>query len=172
MAEIYERGLSLGVMSKAYGLPGLRIGWVATRDRRLLDRMNRLKHYLSICNSAPSEVLARIALKSRSQILERNRKLVAANLELCDTFFRKHSNLFEWHAVDGGYVAFPGYRGPGGAEGFCRALVEEAGILLLPPSIFASALTPTPVNRFRISFGRRAMGQMLERLDEYLERRF
>ncbi|MEM9106477.1 MAG: pyridoxal phosphate-dependent aminotransferase, partial [Pseudomonadota bacterium] len=58
VADLYERGLSLNVMSKAYGLPGLRIGWIACQDTALLSRMERMKHYLSICNSGPSEQLA------------------------------------------------------------------------------------------------------------------
>ncbi len=62
-AELFDRGISLNVMSKAYGLPGLRIGWIACRDRALLQRMEGMKHYLSICNSRPSEVLATIALE-------------------------------------------------------------------------------------------------------------
>ena len=63
IADIYEKGLSLNVMSKAYGLPGLRIGWIASKDIELLDKMERMKHYLSICNSSPSELLSIIALK-------------------------------------------------------------------------------------------------------------
>jgi len=57
-ADAYEKGLSLNVMSKAYGLPGLRIGWIASKDTELLGEIEKYKHYLSICNSAPSERLA------------------------------------------------------------------------------------------------------------------
>jgi len=46
IADVYEKGLSLGVMSKSYGLPGLRIGWIACQDRSVLSKMERLKHYL------------------------------------------------------------------------------------------------------------------------------
>ena len=73
VADIYERGLSLNVMSKAYGLPGLRLGWIMCKDKTILQNMERYKHYLSICNSAPSEHLSMIALKAKKQILERNR---------------------------------------------------------------------------------------------------
>ena len=90
VADLYEKGLSLGVMSKAYGLPGLRIGWIGCRDRELLMRMERMKHYLSICNSGPSEALAGIALKNRQSILERNNALVRTNLDLLDDFFAEY----------------------------------------------------------------------------------
>ena len=96
VADVYERGLSLNVMSKAYGLPGLRIGWIATKDRDLLSRMERVKHYLSICNSAPSEVLSIIALRARDQLLERNHALIRENLEQLNAFFADYPDLFDW----------------------------------------------------------------------------
>ena len=153
-ADLSAGALSLNVMSKSLGLPGLRIGWITCRDRALLSRLERAKHYTTICNSAPSEVLARIALKARATILDRNRALIAANLPVFDAFFAEFPDVFEWHPPDGGCVAYPRYLGPGGVEEFCRRLVEEAGVLLLPASIYRSELTPTPADRFRIGVGR------------------
>ncbi|MEI2296858.1 pyridoxal phosphate-dependent aminotransferase [Ensifer sp. MJa1] len=153
-AELFERGISLNVMSKAYGLPGLRIGWIACRDHALLHRMEKMKHYLSICNSRPSEVLATIALKARTTILERNRALVSANLEKLSAFFAEFPGLYEWRAPDGGCVGFARYLGADGVETHCRRLVEEAGVLLLPSSLFVSDLLPVATDRFRVGFGR------------------
>ncbi len=152
--EVFAKGLSLGVMSKAYGLPGLRVGWIATRDRVLLSRMERIKHYLSICNAVPSEHLAVIALKARARILERNLALIAANLGVMQAFFGEFPDLFDWQVPDGGCIAYPRYKGADGVENFCRKLVEEIGIVLLPAGIYTSSLTPTPADRFRIGFGR------------------
>lgn len=154
-AELFERGISLNVMSKAYGLPGLRIGWIACRDHALLERMEKMKHYLSICNSRPSEVLATIALKARETILERNRALVAANLGKLGAFFAAFADLYEWREPDGGCVGFARYRGEDGVETHCRRLVEEAGVLLLPSSLFVSDLLPVAADRFRVGFGRK-----------------
>lgn len=170
-ADVYECGLSINVMSKAYGLPGLRIGWIASRDRELLSRFERYKHYTTICNSAPSEVLATIALKARDRLLERNRAIVVDNLVLLDRFFGERRGLFEWKAPEGGCVAYPRYRGREGVEGFCNALLEEAGVLLLPASIYASSLLPTPDDRFRIGFGRRGVPAALEALNAFLDAR-
>lgn len=153
-AEVYDKGLSLGVMSKAYGLPGLRIGWVASKDRVLLSKMERIKHYLSICNAAPSEHLAVIALKARAKILQRNLALIDANLKVMNAFFADFPDLFDWQVPDGGCIAYPRYKGADGVENFCRNLVEETGIVLLPAMIYKSSLTPTPTDRFRIGFGR------------------
>jgi aspartate/methionine/tyrosine aminotransferase len=154
VADIYERGISLGVLSKSYGLPGLRVGWVACRDADLLRRTERMKHYSSICGSAPSELLAQIALKARERILARNRGLIAKNLPLLDTFFSEHADLFEWYLPDGGCIGYPRYLGPEGVEDFARRLVEDSGVLLLPASVYQSDLGPTPGDRFRIGYGR------------------
>ncbi|MDJ0698493.1 MAG: aminotransferase class I/II-fold pyridoxal phosphate-dependent enzyme [Woeseiaceae bacterium] len=167
-ADVYEKGFSLNVMSKAYGLPGLRIGWIASPDTDALARFNRYKHYLSICNSAPSERLAIIALKARDRILDRNRRILAGNLELLDRFFARHDELFDWRRPDGGCVAFPRYKGPDGVETFCERLVHEAGVLLLPASIYRSDLLETPADRFRIGCGRLGLDDGLAAFDELL----
>jgi aspartate/methionine/tyrosine aminotransferase len=153
-AEVYDRGVSLNVMSKAYGLPGLRIGWIACKDRALLSRMERIKHYLSICNAGPTEHLAIVALKARQRILARNLALIETNLKATGDFFAEFAEIFDWTVPDGGCVGFPRYKGKDGVETFCRRLAEEIGVVLLPASIYQSALTPTPSDRFRIGFGR------------------
>jgi aspartate/methionine/tyrosine aminotransferase len=153
-ADVYERAISLNVMSKAYGLPGLRIGWLACKDRAMLVRFERFKHFLSICNSAPSEVLARIALKAREKILERNRKIVRDNLAVLNAFFADYRHLFDWREPDGGCVGFIRYKGAEGVEEFTRRLVEESGVLFLPSSIYRSQLGPVPDNCLRVGFGR------------------
>lgn len=170
-AEIYEKGISLNVMSKAYGLPGLRIGWIASPDTALLLKFERYKHYLSICNSAPSERLAVMALSVSDRILERNRALIAENLEKMDAFFADHADLFDWTRPDGGCVAYPRYRGADGVETFCRDLVEEQGVLLLPASVYHSELMDAPAGRFRIGFGRRGIDAGLTAMRAFLERR-
>jgi aspartate/methionine/tyrosine aminotransferase len=153
-ADVYERAISLNVMSKAYGLPGLRIGWLACKDRAMLVRFERFKHFLSICNSAPSEVLARIALKAREKILERNRKIVRDNLAVLNAFFADYRHLFDWREPDGGCVGFIRYKGAGGVEEFTRRLVEESGVLFLPSSVYRSELGPVPDDCLRVGFGR------------------
>jgi aspartate/methionine/tyrosine aminotransferase len=170
-ADIYERGLSLNVMSKAYGLSGLRIGWIASADRALLVRMERLKHYLSICNSAPSELLARIALKNRARILARNNRLLADNIVLLEVFFAEFKGLFQWYRPDGGCVAYPRYLGPDPVEMFAGQLVERAGVLLLPATVYRSQLGPTPTDRFRIGYGRAGLGQGLAAFRNHLHAR-
>ena len=168
VADVYERGISLNVMSKAYGLPGLRIGWLACQQRELLESFERYKHYLSICNSGPSEILAMIALKARDAILQRNRDIVSTNLDLLDQFFSKHPDRFAWKRPDGSCIAFIQYLGQDGVENFTRQLVEEAGVLLMPSSIYHSELGPVPDDYFRIGFGRTFVPEGIEALGQWL----
>jgi aspartate/methionine/tyrosine aminotransferase len=170
-ADLSPLALSLNVTSKSLGLPGLRIGWIACRDRGLRGRIERAKHYTTICNSAPSEVLARIAIKAREQILGRNRGIIAANVPVFDAFFAQFPDLFAWQAPDGGCVAYPRYLGPGDVENLCASLVEESGVLLLPASIYQSDLTDTPADHFRVGVGRRDPEPALEAFGSWLAAR-
>jgi len=157
IADVYERGISLNVISKAYGLPGLRIGWIASQDTSLLQKVERYKHYLSICNSAPSELLTLVALKARCGILARNHALLQENVMLLEQLFADFPGVVDWQRPQGGCVAFPRCTAPEGGEEFCRKLIEESGVLLLPSSIYASELTDVPQDHFRIGFGRGRM---------------
>ena len=172
VTDLYERGLSLNVMSKSFGLPGLRIGWIACADTELLSQMERMKHYLSICNSAPSERLAKIAIDNRDRIIARNCAIVDDNLARWDAFFARHQTLFEWARPDGSCPAYPRYLGADGVETFTRKLVEESGVLLLPSTIYRSELGDTPGDRFRLGFGRRGLEQGLEAMQRHIERHY
>src|SRR5260370_39254494 len=101
-----------------------------------MKRMERIKHYLSICNASPSEALAVIALKAGARILDRNRALIEANLKCVEKFFAEFPDLFEWNDPHVGMVAYPRYNGAHGVEKFTPRLIEEANVLLLPAGIF------------------------------------
>ncbi len=169
-ADLSETAVSVGVMSKAYGLPGLRVGWIACRDRDLLDRLARAKHYTTICNAVPSEYLAALALQHADVILTQTRTVIETNLPLFEAFFAAYPELFAWAAPDGGCVAFPRYLGPDGVEAFCRRAVEEAGVILLPAPLFASELAEIPNDRFRVGVGRRNPGPALDALRAKIRR--
>jgi aspartate/methionine/tyrosine aminotransferase len=107
-------------------------------------------------------------VRAREQVVGRNRSIIAANIPLFDEFFARHADLFEWRAPDGGCVAFPKYLGADGVERMCTDLVNEAGVLLLPASMYVSELTPTPTDRFRIGVGRANPAPALAAWDEWL----
>jgi aspartate/methionine/tyrosine aminotransferase len=170
-ADRSDTAMSLGVMSKAYGLPGLRIGWLACRDRALLARLERRKHYTSICSAGPSELIATYALRRRERITARNRAIIDANLPRFDAFFTAHTALFEWEHPQAGCVCFPRYLGADGVEAFCHDLVEQSGVVLLPASIYASGLGDVPPDRFRIGVGRAGPEAGLEAFGSFLRER-
>jgi aspartate/methionine/tyrosine aminotransferase len=160
--DLGGHAVSLGVMSKTYGLPGLRIGWIATRNRKILDRMAALKDYTTICNSGPSEFLAELALRHRETLVDRNRRLILSNLEYLDGFFARHGDRFLWRRPDAGPIAFPRLLGET-VERFCDRLAKERGVLLLPGTMYDH-----DGNHFRIGFGRSNLPQALQRLEEHL----
>ena len=167
--DVNERAVSLGVMSKTYGLAGLRIGWIATRNARVYERMAALKDYTTICNSAPSEFLAEIALRHRAQLAQRNVDLITRNLQLLDTFFAEHADRFAWVRPGAGPIAFPKML-RGEVDAFCHALVTTQGVLLLPGRLFDDDAQPMHLEQhFRIGFGRKNMPEALARLREFLD---
>jgi len=168
-ADLAPRAISLNVMSKAYGLPGLRIGWLASKDRALLERLERRKHYTSICSSAPSEHLATIALHNGDQILSRNRAIVSENLPLFDAFFDARAEQFAWERPQGGCVCFPRLLTGETTDSFCRRLVKTAGVLLLPADIYASDLGAVANDRFRVGVGRRNPAPALEAFAAFMD---
>lgn len=162
--DVNENAVSLGVMSKTYGLPGLRIGWIATRNEKIYARMAALKDYTTICNSAPSEFLAELALRHRATLAQRNVEIITRNLKLLDVFFAERAEMFEWIRPNGGPIAFPKLK-RGDINSFCHELVTRAGVLLLPGTLFEDA-----GNHFRIGFGRKNMPEALKSLEKFLDK--
>lgn len=161
--ELGANGLSLGVMSKAFGLAGLRVGWLVCRDPALFKQLAAYKDYTTLCNAAPSEVLALIALRAREQVLARSRKLVLENLALVDAFFARHPDTFRWVRPRAGSVAFPRLLAPVPVSTFARKLVEEEGVLLLPGDVY-----DFPGNHFRLGLGRSNLSESLARLERFV----
>ncbi len=161
--ELHPRAVTLSGLSKAFGLPGLRVGWLATRDRELRRRVAELKDYTTICASAPSEVLALAALRARDVILAEQRARLTRNLATLDAFMQSHQDRLRWGRPQAGSVCFPRLLFTEGAESFCQTLVEEAGIMLVPSSLFEYG-----ARHVRIGFGREGFTQVLDRFAEYL----
>jgi aspartate/methionine/tyrosine aminotransferase len=160
--DLYERAVSLGSISKSYGLPGLRIGWLATRDQAIRDALVTLKDYTTICASAPSELLVALALRHREVLVARNLEIVHRNLPLLDEFFARHASLFQWIRPTASPIGFPRLEGTDDVDGLCEALAA-AGVLLLPGSVYDEP------RHVRVGFGRADMSQALELLEELLK---
>jgi aspartate/methionine/tyrosine aminotransferase len=160
--ELYERATSVGVMSKAYGLAGLRIGWLASHDREALAGAAAIKDYTTICSSAPSEFLAALALRHGAALIAQSLALVSANLDLVRAAFAREGSPFAWLEPAAGPVAFPGLRGGLDDAAFCARLAERHGVLLAPGSLFGRP------GHVRVGFGRANARAALARLEAAL----
>jgi len=160
--DLDERAVSVGSVSKTYGLAGLRIGWVATRDAELRRRLISLKHYTTICSSGPSEFLAALALRHRDAIAARNVGIVRSNLPLLDGFFERHADRFAWVRPTASSIGFPVVHGFEATDELCEQTARDCGVLLLPGSVYGEP------RHVRVGFGRANMPEALELFEEYL----
>lgn len=161
--DLGDHAVSLGVMSKTYGLAGLRIGWIATSNSTIYAKMASLKDYTTICNSAPSEFLSEVALRNRQVLIKRNVGIITNNLAVLDEFFERHADRFVWQRPKAGPIAFPRLMGED-VVSFCDALVQATSVLLLPGTLYGDS-----DNHFRVGFGRQNMPEAVSRLEEFLQ---
>jgi aspartate/methionine/tyrosine aminotransferase len=165
--ELYEHALSLFGLSKTFGMPGLRMGWIVSRDKEVLERMAVLKDYTTICHNAPSEVLAIIALRNRDALIERQLKRVHRNIEALEPFFADYGDCLRWVRPVGSSMCFPRLLAEDSASIFCEELVRDTGIMLVPSSLFHFG-----DNHVRIGFGREDLPEVIRRFADHLDRKF
>ncbi len=150
VAGVYERALSLGVMAKTYGLAGLRLGWLSCQDAEMRERLLRFKDYLSICNPAPSELLATIALAHGTELRERTRKIVADNVALFDEVIATSRGRLRWFRPVAGTMGFA--RVDGSATAFAADVLARHGVLFAPSPLFDAGDEHVRVGLGRLSF--------------------
>lgn len=165
--EAYERAFSLFGMSKTFGMPGLRIGWIATQDAPTLARMLELKDYTTICASAPSEILSIIGLQNKQAIIDTQNARLKHNFALLDEFFTARPERFTLNRPRGGSICFPRMLGVESTLEFADKLVAEAGIMIAPSQVFDYG-----DQHFRLGFGRENFGEVLELFGEYVDENF
>jgi aspartate/methionine/tyrosine aminotransferase len=161
-SDLYDRALSLGSVSKTYGLPGLRLGWLACRDAAVLQKIVSLKHYTTICASAPSEFLTALAFRHRQKFIDRNLQIVHRNLLELRAFLARRSDLFTWKPPDASTIGFVHFLPQADVHAFCERLVREAGVLLLPGTVYDEP------RHIRFGYGRRNMPEALAQLEAWL----
>jgi aspartate/methionine/tyrosine aminotransferase len=152
-------------MSKTYGLPGLRLGWLACRDAEIIRRCLEFKYYTTICSSAPSEYLTALALRHRATLVQRNLEIVRRNLSLLDEFLKRHSNLFDWVKPNASPIGFVRLKPDRDVYAFCEEVVRDSGVLLLPGSVYDQP------RHIRFGYGRKNMPEALAQFEAYLNAR-
>ena len=164
-ADAAHNGISIGVMSKVFGLAGLRIGWLATRDARVRAQVARLRDYTTICSSAPSEVLATMALRQADVLRARALRIIKGNLALWEGVLARHADRLSWSVPRAGSTGFIRLA-HGDADSLAADLAERHGVLLLPGSAFGAAAP-----YLRVTLGRAGLEAPLAIFDRYLAER-
>ncbi|MCC6931005.1 MAG: aminotransferase [Gemmatimonadaceae bacterium] len=145
IVDLYERGIAVGSMSKAFALAGLRLGWIVAphevREAVLLHR-----DYSTISVGMLDEHFATLALEHREALLARNRGIVRTNLALLEAWLA-HEPRLSWVKPRGGTVTLLDYDLAMPSRELCTRLLQEAGVLLMPGSALGMEGT------VRIGFG-------------------
>jgi aspartate/methionine/tyrosine aminotransferase len=162
--DLYERAVSLSGMSKAFSMPGLRVGWLATRDAALMARIAEMKDYTTICGSAPSEVLALIGLRNREAIVSRNLGIIGRNLAAIEALAGRRPDAFSWSSPVAGSVGLLRVDVPEGAAAMCERAAAEAGVMLLPSTVFSFGDA-----HVRLGFGRKAFAEGLAVFSDWFD---
>jgi aspartate/methionine/tyrosine aminotransferase len=144
-ATLSPQAVSITSMSKAYGLPGIRIGWVAA-DKSIIDRVCAVREQLTICNSAISEEITINVLRRKQDFLKNVKNHVATNFEAVDEWIKRQEDL-EWIRPEGGVVGFPRFKIDKSTDNLCLLLVKKYKTFVVPGYCFQ-------MNRhFRLGFG-------------------
>ena len=163
VCDIYEKGISLWGMAKSFGLAGVRIGWLVSQDIDFLERVIAFKDYLSICSSAPSEILSMIALNHSDAFILSNIQKIKRNIATFQDFASNQDLIISFIPPKAGSTAFVELNVAGSSLEFSDQLVKDTGIMTVPAEMFEQE------GKFiRVGFGRENFPVVLELLDKYL----
>ncbi|UKZ75836.1 hypothetical protein TrVFT333_003531 [Trichoderma virens FT-333] len=135
----YEKAIVTGSLSKAYSLAGIRVGWIASGDKTIVERLAEARHYTAISVSQLDDQVASYALSPavREPLLKRNIQLAKRNADMLKAFVEAHSSLCSWVAPSAGTTAFIQFH-VGGAPvddvAFCRDVLDKTKVFFVPGS--------------------------------------
>jgi aspartate/methionine/tyrosine aminotransferase len=135
MFEHGPRGVSVGTVSKPFGLPGLRIGWMAA-PKEIVAACWAMRDYSSLSPGKLGDAIAQLAFRLRDRILERNRGIVTANLEATERWLARHPGLLSWTPPRGGLVALLRYHLDMPSRTLADTLATQYSVMLAPGSAF------------------------------------
>ncbi len=130
MADIYDKGISVGSMSKTYSLPGLRVGWICARED-LINEINKHREYNTISVSIIDDYYASIALENRAAIEKRNFQIMREGLKVLHDWLNGEVYV-KAHLPQGGTTALLRYKKDVPSKTLCRKLQENTGVAILP----------------------------------------
>ncbi len=149
VADYYDKGISVGVISKAFAIPGIRIGWLACQNEQLRKKIIDVKGYLSICNSQLDEKLAAVLLQKPEKLLERNLEIIVKNKPLLKEIKELCKSSINIAIPHAGCCVFAEIKNGNLSAGeLAKQLALKTGYLLYPSSLFK-----TKTQALRIGFG-------------------
>jgi len=160
VADIYDQGISIGVISKAFALPGIRVGWLVSKNQQLRKKVLDVKGYLSICNSQVDELLAAAILQKYQLLLKRNLGIILENKSLLEPLKSIVGENISINIPNAGCSAFALVKD---SEDLVNKIAQETQLLLYPASLFK-----TEVSGVRIGFGNQDFKQFVGKIKESL----
>lgn len=146
--DSYERAISVGTLSKPFGLPGLRIGWFAA-NADIASKAWGIRDYVSLSPAKMSDIIAQVVIEQREHILPRNAAIIADNLVTANAFFERNADIVSWQAPRAGLLAMMRYSADIPSMDLANKLAAEARVMLAPGSTFGIE------NHLRIGVGQR-----------------
>jgi aspartate/methionine/tyrosine aminotransferase len=130
VADLYEKGISTGSVSKVFSLAGLRLGWVVA-NKNIIDIVNRQREYNTISVGILDDFFAALAIENKSKIVSRNINLISQGKKILEDWLQSENSV---HCVipTGGTTAFVGYDMNISSENLCSKLQYDTGVMILP----------------------------------------
>ena len=135
VADLYEKGISVGSMSKSWSMAGVRLGWIVTRDMDLIHRCHERRDYDTISCAVIDDKLAALALANKDKIIERNREILNTNRKILDDWVNATPEVYYQRPV-AGTTALVYYKKNMPSRELCDRLIKETGVLFTPGECF------------------------------------
>lgn len=167
IVDMYEKGISTSSMSKVFSLAGVRLGWIATHDKDALKQFWSHRDYNLISCGMIDDTIAALALASKNQILERNKKIIRENLDILDHWIQKEPRL-SYVKPKAGTTALVYYDFPIDSYPLCRRMYDSCGTFVTPGDCFdepRSMRIGYAADRDTLKKGLQAMSTFLDSLE-------
>ena len=163
--DLYDKAISVTGVSKTHGLGGLRIGWLATRCRKVISAAREYRFYTTEMTNTPCQILANRVLEQGQEVIRRNRAEIAANVERLRRFAEQFQDTLAFYPPQGGTMAMVEQKTPSTSAEFCERLLDEESVFLVPGSTMGMS-----DRLLRFGLGRDDFADGLERLGRFLHR--
>jgi aspartate/methionine/tyrosine aminotransferase len=160
----YDRAIVVSVLSKSFGLAGVRIGWAVSKNKALLKKLLAVKAQASICTSIVDEKLAELALENHEKIINSNNAIIKNNITLFQRFIEKNHQYFSWRAPQAGLLTLVKCHTEVPILKWAEKLAEETGIFVYPACLFG-----LEGSYFRLGLGTKNLPTILESLQRYVD---